>query len=284
MKGRTSLHGGWVLVGPVVALLLALQTTGAAQAEPPQQSAQAGEAVFSSKCVGCHTIGGGPLSGPDLKGVTSQRSPEWLTRWIAAPEQLIAQGDPTAQEIVKQYPLQMPNLGLSPSEVASVIAYLEAQSSSALPAAPPAVAVLPSGDPTTGKEYFTGGRRLQNGGPPCMGCHTVGGLGALGGGALGPDLTPALSKFGEAGLAAFLASPPTPTMNAVWAGQPLTPEEQASLQAFLQEAGVSQRPTEAVAQLAALAALVAVALLVLAQLCWPRRLRGVRSQLLRRTV
>lgn len=196
MRGRANLRGGWALIGPVVVLLLALQPIGVARAAPVQQSAQAGETVFKSKCSACHTLGGGPLAGPDLKGVTSLRSKDWLTRWISAPEQLIAQGDPTALELVKQYPLQMPNLGLSPAEVASVIAYLETQSGSPAPAAP-AAAALPAGDPALGKEFFTGGQRLQNGGPPCMGCHSVAGIGALGGGTLGPDLTPAISKYGE---------------------------------------------------------------------------------------
>ncbi|MCC6174656.1 MAG: c-type cytochrome [Chloroflexi bacterium] len=273
------------LVVSVAALLvLAGLSAGAALAMPALQNAQAGAAVFTSKCAACHTIGGGSLIGPDLKGITSQRSHEWLTAWISAPDRLIAQGDPTALEIVKQYPIPMPNLGLSPTEVASVLAYIEAQSASGAAAAPAAPPPLPAGDPILGKDYFTGSLRFQNGGPPCMGCHSVAGIGALGGGTLGPDLTPAISKYGEAGLASFLANPPTPTMNAVWSGEPLTPEEQGSLRLFLQEAGVAQRSTEALGQLTALAVVVGLVMLGLMQVTWRRRLPGVRRPMLRRTV
>lgn len=275
--------GARSLVVAAVLLVLICVSAGAALAGPALQSAQAGAAIFTSKCAACHTIGGGPLLGPDLKGITSQRSPEWLTKWISNPAQLVAQGDPIAVQIVKQYPIEMPNLGLSPTEVASVIAYIEAQSASGAVTAPPAAAALPAGGPVDGKEYFIGSRPFQNGGPACIGCHSVAGLGALGGGTLGPDLTPAISKFGEAGLAAFLANPPTPTMNAIWSRQPLTPEEQGSLRLFLQDVGVEQRSGEVIGQLAGLTVLGGVVLLGVAQLTWRRRLRGVRRPMLRRT-
>ena len=42
------------------------------------------------------------------------------------------------------------------------------------------------GNAETGKDLFTGVVRFQNGGPPCMACHSTGGIGALGGGSLGP--------------------------------------------------------------------------------------------------
>lgn len=47
--------------------------------------AAAGKALFQGKCAGCHTIGGGKLVGPDLKGVTTTRDHEWFERFISAP-------------------------------------------------------------------------------------------------------------------------------------------------------------------------------------------------------
>ncbi len=158
-----------------------------------------GATIFSSKCSACHTIGKGKTVGPDLKGITSSEDPSWLARWIASPSALIKAGDPKATRLVKQYPLQMPDLGLSSTDITAVLAYISAQSGGAAAtkgtAAAP-VAALPPGDAASGREYFVGGKRLKNGGPPCMSCHSISGIGALGGGTLGPDLTDAYRKYG----------------------------------------------------------------------------------------
>jgi mono/diheme cytochrome c family protein len=243
----------------------------------------AGQQLFQQKgCVACHTIGKGALVGPDLKGVTTKEPHAWLEQWISAPDAMIAKKDPTAVSLLQQFHnVQMPNLGLSTSDVDAIIDYLAAASSgtAAAPAAPAAAAAsAPAGNPEIGKELFTGVLRYQNGGPPCMACHSVGGIGALGGGQLGPDLTGIFSVLGgAAGVNAFIAGTPTPTMRAVWGSRPLTDQERANVVAFLGQAEVTQRPAQAIWQLASLAVLGLVILLGLAGLRWQNRLRfGVR--------
>jgi cytochrome c2 len=244
--------------------------------------ADAGKQIFQEKCTACHTIGNGPLVGPDLKGVTTKESRDWLEHWIAAPDKMLAEKDPTATDLLHQFhDVPMPNLGLSSSDVTAVIAFLEtATAQPSVPATASAPAV--KGDPEIGKSLFTGVTRFANGGPPCMACHSVGGIGALGGGQLGPDLTGVAGRMGgEAGLNAFVAGTPTPTMKAVWSSHPLTTEERANVVAFLGQAGVSQRPAEAIWQLAGLALLGLVVLLVAAGLRWQNRLRnGVRRPMM----
>lgn len=284
---------------PALAVLLAglgwLGATAPAKAQAAGEAAE-GETLFKARCAVCHTIGGGSLVGPDLEGVTARRPQEWITRWIEAPDRMLAAGDPTAKQLYEQFHnVPMPNLGLDPSQVAGIITYLASASKAsaaapagqtAAPAAAPAVApraALPAGDPSIGKALFVGERRFENGGPPCMGCHSVAGIGALGGGALGPDLTPAYHKYGgDAGLASFLAGAPTATMNAVWSRQPLNESEQADLLAFLKQASVSGRPIEALGRLAALAVGGTLILLGVAQLRWRKRLIAVRRPLVDR--
>jgi len=257
-----------------------------AEAAPLTQSAEAGKTIFQQKCAACHTIGGGRLVGPDLQGVTAQRDRNWLVRWIAAPDRMLAQKDPLAIQLLKENnDVPMPNLALTDAEVTALLTYLETQGgaaaaapSSQAPAAAPAG--RPAGDSVAGKSLFMGNTRFQNGGPPCMACHSIAGIGALGGGALGPDLTPAFNKFGEAGLTSILATMPFPTMNAVWSQRPLTAEEQANLVAFMQQA-VAERSTQALGQLALLAIVGLVILLALAQLIWRRRLTSVRQPMVR---
>lgn len=263
-----------------------------AEASPPAQSAEEGQTIFQEKCTACHTIGGGSLLGPDLKDVTARRDRDWLARWILAPDRMLAEKDPIAIQLLQESNgVPMPNLALAESEVAALIAYLEGQMTqgssgqatgdqSGQGAAGSSVALLP-GDPLVGRALFTGVQRFQNGGPPCMACHSVAGIGALGGGALGPDLTPSFNKYGEVGLANFLATVPLPTMNAVWSRRPMTPEEQAHLRVFLQQA-IAERSTQAITQLLLLSVAGTVLLLALAQVYWRKRLTAVRQPMVKR--
>ncbi len=251
--------------------------------------ADEGSSIFSAKCSACHTIGKGKLVGPDLKGITNVQNHGWLEKWIMSPSDVIKSGDPTATALVKQYSMQMPDLGLSQTDVDAVIAYIAAQSAGApggatgSSAATAVVVKLPQGDAEAGRELFVGNTRLKNGGPPCMSCHSISGIGALGGGTLGPDLTNAFKDLGgESGVASFLSSVPTPTMNAVWSKHPLTPQEIANLSAFIKEGAISQRPFNVLAQLIVLAVIGAIILVIIFATYWRRRLRGVRIPLVAR--
>ena len=237
---------------------------------------EAGQQLFQEKCTACHTVGKGPLIGPDLKGVTARRPREWLEQWIAAPDAMLAKKDPYATSLLHQFhDVPMPNPGLSTSDITAVLAYLEtAAAQPSAPATAAASAPAVQGNPEIGKDLFTGVVRFGNGGPPCMACHSGGGIGALGGGQLGPDLTTVVSRFGGAvAVDAFVAGTPTPTMKAVWSKNPLTTEERASVVSFLAQAGVSERPAQAIWQLGGLAVLGAMLLLAIAGLRWRNRLR-----------
>src|SRR5690606_25828339 len=140
-----------------VALSAGLTTTWA-QGTPSQDS-QAGQASFEAKCAACHSIGGGDMVGPDLKGVSARRDGQWLLNWIVKPDQVLASGDATAQELLARYTVPMPNLGVSEAEAAAILAYIDAQSGAGQ-AAPAPVAAQPQlvGDPAIGEQYFTGSR------------------------------------------------------------------------------------------------------------------------------
>lgn len=214
----------------------------AGHAAPLQQTAADGEKIFQTKCIGCHTIGGGKLAGPDLKGVTQHRDLNWLTEWLKAPDKLLANGDPIAVEMLKEYNnLPMPNMQLSDADVAALIAYFQQMDSGNAPA--PAAPTAPQkldGDPEYGRKLFTGEAAMRRNGTACIACHSAEGAAALGGGALGPDLTHVYSRFGHNGLSASLATLPFPTMQSIFADRPLTDKEQADLLAFFAQADQSQ--------------------------------------------
>ena len=246
-----------------------------AQAAPPGQSPGDGQTSFNQKCAACHTVGGGDGAGPDLAGVTTRRTNEWLTRWIAEPDVMLEEGDPIATELLQQFSIPMPNLRLDDAEVASLVAYLESTAGGAAPAPISAapIAATSGGDANVGKNLFTGATRLQNGGPSCRACHTASGIGAFGGGALGPDLTGVYGRLGDG----TIGMPMTGTMAPIFSNKVLTPDEQANLLAFFKSAGATQRPSQAVWQLTGLAVVGIVVFAIVIQLIWRHRLVSVRK-------
>ena len=62
------------------------------------------------------------------RGVTARRDRVWLSRFIATPDQLLAEKDPLATALFAQYQnVQMPNLRLGEADVAVLLNYLEQQ-------------------------------------------------------------------------------------------------------------------------------------------------------------
>jgi mono/diheme cytochrome c family protein len=154
---------------------------------------------------------------------------------------LFAANDPTAQQLLQEFNgIKMPAAGLSDAELDAVIQYLAGSTPAPASQKAPAAQDQPAGDPAGGRLLFMGEMALGGGGPACIGCHNVRGAGGLGGGALGPDLTRAAQRYGDAGLAAALGNIAFPTMVGPYANRSLTPWEQASLVAFLKQADQSQ--------------------------------------------
>ena len=92
-------------------------------------SEKPGEALFTKACSSCHTVGKGDKVGPDLLDAASRRPRDWLLSFISRPDLMMAKGDPTALALMEKFPtVKMPNLGLSESDAADVLAFIEAQS------------------------------------------------------------------------------------------------------------------------------------------------------------
>ncbi len=61
--------------------------------------AQDSPEFFRQNCMNCHTIGGGRLTGPDLKNVSQRKDREWLIGFMMNPKSSIDGGDPYALKI-----------------------------------------------------------------------------------------------------------------------------------------------------------------------------------------
>lgn len=264
----------WVAV---VATVVAPATAAAAVGE--------GKAVFESLCAGCHTVGGGTKVGPDLAGLPDRVERAWAEKFIVAPQDVIASGDATAKKLVAEYGMEMPDVGVTAAQIGPLLTFLGYEGEAAPAPAPspaPAPTPAPTGDAERGKHLFTGAERLSAGGPACLSCHSIAGVGALGGGALGPDLTGAYAKYGGAqGLTSALTAMTFPTMAPIFAGRALTARERADLVAFLAAAPARERTAGAAGKLIALAVGLAVLIVLASLVFWRRRLTGVRRPLVR---
>ncbi len=92
-----------------------------------------GQYLYSTRCSACHTIGKGDSIGPDLLGVVGARDRNWLKRFIAVPDQVLAEKDPLATALFEKYKkVQMPNLRLNEEDVNSLVIFLEEQTAAKL--------------------------------------------------------------------------------------------------------------------------------------------------------
>jgi len=258
-----------------------------------------GKEIFTARCTSCHTIGGGKKVGPDLRGVMAIRSKSWLKSFISNPDSMFNANDPVATGLLNEFKIKMPNMGLSPDDVDSVIAFLETQQGMArvtpqtkpsgkvtqLAPAAPSVATKPStipvvGSAAAGKALFTGEVSFKNGGPPCMACHTVSGMKYLGGGNLGPDLTSVYTQLGD-GIVSVLVTVPFPTMKPIFDSHSLLEDEARDLAAYLK--GISSQHAESYAPRIIAGSFIAFfILMVIILTLWRNRLKSVRKTMVER--
>ena len=278
-----------VAPGRIVAIIVSvLVTVVSAKA----QTAGEGQALFSTKCYSCHNIGSGDKQGPDLKGVTSRRTKEWLHEFVNGPAGMNSKNDPVAVDLFKKFsPTVMPDQGLTPDQVDSILALitdLTNKNEIFVPAGAKLSRAIQPGDVNGGWQFFTGKSRLVNGGTACISCHSIKGVGLFGGGTLGPDLTGVNIKYRDPELISILQNPNFPTMSTVFATHRLSDEEIVQLFALFQNAKLvnpvpaSQTGVTTIDPKFFVIGVAAMLLvLTLLNLAWKNRARGVREQLVR---
>jgi mono/diheme cytochrome c family protein len=262
-----------VLFLAATAMFLTAGIAVAADGGPAQQ----GQGLFKQDCSSCHTIGGGDGVGPDLQGIVATAGESTVKGFLSEPAKVLGSGDPKVAALVKKFHgIEMPDLHLTDSQVAALLAYLKTTGGSSAPVPAPTRTV--AGDAPSGKNLFTGATQLAHGGAACVSCHSVAGIGALGGGKLGPDLTPAAAKYGGAkGLAGVLSNIAFPKMVPVYGDHPLTPSEQADLAAFLSSKPAATTAGDHTPLIVLLGVFVTIAILALMLVVWPRHRLVVRK-------
>ncbi len=212
-----------------VAPLATAQETASPAVEPPVQAPtvqvpDTAARFYASRCTGCHTIGRGALTGPDL------------TTAIAWPEADLEKAILRMQEKAGAF---------TKEEVAAMIALLKDAAVKervgaeqariaqqfALKLAPP--------DAALGEKLFFGRAPFSNGGMACSACHEQG---ELGGGTLGPNLSGIHARMGEAGLLSALEKSPFKVMGPLYRNKPLTAQEIVHVTCWLKSVDSNTTP------------------------------------------
>ena len=229
---------------------------------------------FQGQCASCHTIGGGRLGGPDLKGATDRREADWLARFIRDPQGVIESGDPYALKILSEANgVVMPTLAGIDAKLAEKLVNLirveSALEKSHFEGMKFDDRALTDADIERGRSLFLGLTSFENGAPACASCHALAGLAGFGG------------LEGRKALSAWLTSPPSAVMQPVFKGHSLESEEILGLVAAMKDAaesGIGETESSTLSFILSGIGLAA-GLMVLFDGFWRKRFRSVRRTL-----
>ncbi len=169
------------------------------------------------------------------------------------------------------------------SGLAPAIAFAADQAAAPAPAAqaaPAADAAAPAapaekGTAAVGKMFFMGAKRFSNGGPPCISCHSAG-VGELGGGILGPNLTKVYADESKNPLinSVWINNPSTPVMGPVFSNRNVTDEEVDNLRAFFAEQAKGEVAASSTGTFAIIGLGGFVGILIVFNIIWSGRYRN----------
>ncbi|MCS6885996.1 MAG: c-type cytochrome [Acidobacteriota bacterium] len=216
--------------------------------------------VYIKKCAGCHTIGKGRLTGPDLNESIAWAESD-LARAVKAMEKHVG---PISDEEVNMLVGFLKDKSVRERIKAEEERLAKVVASNLVPASP-----------VIGESLYTGKMRLQNGGLACATCHSVTGETGM----LGPDLSRVYQKLGEVPLRSSIEKANFRVMSAAYAEHPITQQEALHLTAYLKSITPQQQNTTSIFFYGSIGAFFCTLLLGFAV---TNRAAGTRKKLRRR--
>ena len=183
--------------------------------EPASIAAVDGPAeYFFYRCAGCHTVGGGKLTGPDLSA---------STQWADADLRMAVKKMEKNVGVISEEDLSQIVAFLKDGNVTTRINDQKQKIEAKLRAE------LPSPSYEIGRDLFKGRKRLAQGGPACLTCHRF----ANEGGSLGPDLTPIKEKLTGVALQSAIENSSYKVMRSIYEKRKITTAESLHLAEYL---------------------------------------------------
>ena len=86
-----------------------------------------GQNSFANKCNSCHNFNYDGI-GPQLAGVTSEKSVSWIKNFIRDPKKVIESGDTTGKKLFEKYKTLMPSFAYLPDEeINAILAFIHSK-------------------------------------------------------------------------------------------------------------------------------------------------------------
>ncbi len=245
---------------------------------------------FKANCINCHTIGGGRLTGPDLKHVSKRKDRAWLIKFMMDPKGMIDSGDTYAQKILEESrKVPMPTLpGLDRDRAEKLLDLIAAESKlkkSQFEGIKFSNKPFTAKDVEKGRKIFLGLTSMEKGGTSCVSCHSMYDISALGGGRLGPDLTNVYERLkGRKAMSAWLVAPGTETMLPIFKKRPLNKDEIHALVAYFDSTKKESpsQPGESRTMFFLFGLVGAAVVIFLFDFLWKWRFHTVRKELVRK--
>jgi len=239
------------------------------QAEQPVIEIDVAAQLYRSKCMGCHTIGGGALTGPDLAPTLAWPRENLVTAIVRMEEKI---GPIPAQEIDQL--IELLQSGQAKDRLDAERARMDMLDA----------ATLEPGSPAIGQRLFEGRDTFSAGGLACAACHQAAGKG----GSFAVDLTHIYTRMGgKDSLQSACEGTNFPVMREAYRTHPVTKQEARHLVAYFEQ--VDAQPDDA--SISAMPLLVKIfgasgclLIFMLLGLMHVRRGTGVRSGLVKQSL
>lgn len=129
-----------------------------------------------------------------------------------------------------------------------------------------------SGDVNIGRALFTGETRFTNGGPPCISCHSAG-IGELGGGLLGPNLTKAFADPSKNPLisTAWVNGGGSPVMGPIFSSKIINDIEMLNLRAFFKAASEKEVAPASTSKFTIIGFIAFIGIMIFFSIIWSKR-------------